>query len=238
MTMSSPLILDETAAAPIGSFAGPGLGHMLPLVEVGYMATQLNKGKLTSTMISVAATNGYTVDGSSARTHQGDGVDLLAQATELFGSRNTANVFYYDGHTAYSTTSVYSDSLGADTTVTPQRDHFTRYGVTGNFAPIDQVDLTAGFAGGQDKSDELGLTVKQMGYYLEATAQVLPRWVATYRYDSLDPDTNIAKNTITANTIGTSYLLDSAVFLSAEWREQQVGSVKSHGVAARVRVVY
>ena len=230
MTMSSPLILDEASATPVGSFAGPGLGHMLPMFEVGYMATQLQKGKLSSTMVSLAATNGYAVDGSSARTHQGDGVDVLAQATQLWGSRNTANVFYYDGHTSYASTDTLAPGM--------LRDRFTRYGVTGNFAAIDQLDLAAGFAGGKDESTELGSTVKQTGYYVEATGQVMPRWVATYRYDSLDPNTDVSDDTIKANTLGTTFLLDSAVFLSAEWREVQAGTAKSHGVSARIRVLY
>jgi hypothetical protein len=229
MTQSLPLILDETSPAPIGHFAGPGLGSMLPLFEVGWMGTRLNQGKMMSTMASVALSNGFQMDGSSARTHWGDGSDVLAQVTELIGSRNTANVYYYNGHTAMDTTNNVPGTV---------RDQFNRYGVTGSYAPIDRLDLAAGFAGGQDKSDELGKTVKTTGYYLEATGQLIPYWIATYRYDSYDPDTDTSKDTITGNTFGTSYLLEKTVFLTAEYRQLEQNSVKSHTILGRIRFVY
>jgi hypothetical protein len=230
MTQSAPLILDEGAASPIGSFAGPGLGTMLPLAEVGFMHTKLEKGKLMSTWVSLAATNGYQGDGASARVHAGDGTDVLVQATQLMGSRNTANAFYYNGHTAYDT----EDPAVVGTS----RDRFDRYGVTASFAPMDPLDLVAGYVGGQDKSDELGLTLKTSGYYAELTGTIMPHWIACYRYDSVDPDTKTSKDSITANTLGTTYLLDDAVFLSAEWQEREQNSVKSHGVLARIRILY
>lgn len=229
MTASLPLILDEASPSPIGHFAGPGLGTMLPMIEVGWMGTKLQKGKLMSTMASVALSNGFQMDGSSARTHWGDGTDVLVQATELIGSRNTANVYYYDGHTSMDT---LTSSPGT------MRDQFNRYGVTGSFAPIERVDLAAGFAGGQDKSDELATTVKTTGYYLEATGQLVPYWIATYRYDSYDPNTDLSDDTITGNTFSTSYLLEKTVFLSAEYHELEQGSVKSHSILGRIRFVY
>jgi hypothetical protein len=231
MTASAPLILDESSPSSIGDFAGPGLGHMLAGMEVGYMATRLQHGRIMSTMVSVAAMNGFGPDGSDARTHPGDGVDILAQATELFGSRNTANVFYYDGHTVI-------DPDGLLPTPGPFRDDFNRYGVTASFAPLDRIDLVAGYAGGQDKSQELGATVKMNGYYGEVTGEVLPRWVATYRYDSVDPDTDTGGDTISDNVFGTTYLLESTVFFSAEYREVQFGSSKSHEIMGRIRLVY
>jgi hypothetical protein len=227
MTASSPLILDESSPAPVGDFAGPGLSHMLAGVEVGYMATRLQQGRLTSTMLSVAALNGFNPDGSDARTHPGDGVDILAQATELIGSRNTANVFYYDGHTVIA-------PLGPG----PFRDDYTRYGLTGNFAPVDRIDLSAGYSGGQNKSQQLARTVKMNGYYGEVTGEILPRWVATYRYDSVDPDTDTSDDTISDHVLGTTYLLDSTVFLSAEYQEIKIGTEKSHGYLGRIRLVY
>lgn len=227
MTQSLPLILDEASPAPIGTFAGPGLGTMLAGVEVGYMATRLNKGHLMSGMVSVAAMNGFNWDGSDARTHQGDGVDVLAQATALVGSRNTANVYYYDGHTT-------SDPLDPALTL----DRFNRYGLTGTYAPIERIDLAAGIAGGEDKSNELGLTVKTTGYYGEITGEIMPRWIATYRYDSYDPNTDVSDDTISDNVFGTTYLLHSAVFLSAEYQEIDNGSVKSHGYLGRIRMLY
>jgi hypothetical protein len=231
MTASSPLILDESSPAPVGDFAGPGLSHMLAGMEVGYMATRLQQGHLMSTMLSVAAMNGFTPDGSDARTHPGDGVDLLGQATELIGSRNTANLFYYDGHTVV-------DPEGVLPAPGPFREDFTRYGVTGSFAPLDRIDLAAGYAGGQDKSQQLARTVKTNGYYGEVTGEILPRWVATYRYDSVDPDTDTGDDTISDHVLGTTYLLDSTLFLSAEYREIQFGSSKSHGVLGRIRLLY
>ncbi|MBI1797539.1 MAG: hypothetical protein HYR74_10860 [Candidatus Eisenbacteria bacterium] len=231
MTPSSPLILDESSPAPIGDFAGPGLSHMLAGMEVGYMATRLHKGHLTSTMVSVSAMNGFNPDGSDARTHPGDGVDILAQATELIGSRNTANAFYYKGHTVI-------DPEGALPTPGPFRDEFTRYGVTGNFAPMDRIDLAAGYAGGENKSEELARTVKTKGYYGEVTGTIMPGWVATYRYDHVDPDTDTSDDAISDHVLGTTYLLQSTVFLSAEYREIQLGSAKSHGILGRIRLLY
>ena len=75
-------------------------------------------------MVSVAAMNGFNADGSDARTHPGDG-RYPAQATQLFGSRNTANVFYYDGHTVV-------DPTGTLLAPGPFRDEYNRYGATGN----------------------------------------------------------------------------------------------------------
>jgi hypothetical protein len=226
-TLSAPLVLDEAAPSAIGGFAGPGLGTMLPLVEVGWMGSKLNAGKLTSTMASVALTNGYMADGSGARTHSGDGTDVMAQATQLFGSRNTANVFYYKGHTRYD--------IGEETFHT---DLFNRYGVTGNYQLIDPIDVTAGFVGGQDESSELGATIKTTGYYAELTGAVSPRWIATYRYDAVDPNTDVSEDTIKGNTLSTSFLLDEAVFLQAEYRELQAGGAKSHQIVGRIRFVY
>ena len=227
MTQSLPLILDEVSPAPIGTFAGPGLSTMLAGAEVGYMATRLNQGHLTSGMVSVAAMNGYNWDGSDARQHPGNGVDVLAQATALIGSRNTANVYYYNGNTALDLTDP-----------APTRDDFTRYGLTGSYAPIERIDLTAGYGAGQDKSAELGATIKTTGYYGEVTGEVMPRWVATYRYDSVDPSTGNSGDTISDNVFGTTYLLHSAVFLSAEWQELDNASVKSHGFLGRIRMLY
>jgi hypothetical protein len=231
MTASLPLILDESSPAPIGDFAGPGLGTMLAGMEAGYMATRLDKGHLMSTMVSVAAMNGFNDDGSAARTHVPDGVDVLAQATQLIGSRNTANVFYYDGHTLV-------DRAGLLVPPGPFRDKFNRFGVTGNFAPIDRIDLAAGYAGGQDKSDELGLTIKNSGYYGEITGEIVPRWIASYRYDSFDPDTDTNGDTISDNVLGTTYLLESAVFFSLEYRQLKVGPDKSWDVLGRIRLLY
>jgi hypothetical protein len=231
MTASSPLILDEGSPAPIGDFAGPGLGHMLAGMEVGYMATRLEKGRMLAGMVSVAAMNGFAPDGSDARTHPGDGVDVLAQATALIGSRNTANLFYYDGHTIV-------DPEGLLPIPGPFRDDYTRYGATGNFAPHERVDLAAGIAGGQDKSAQVGATVKTTGYYGEITGVIIPMWVATYRYDSVDPDTDTSGDLISDNVIGTTLLLHHAVFFSAEYQEIKVGSTKSHGLLGRIRMVY
>lgn len=226
MTPSSPLILDETSPAPIGSFAGPGLGRNLAGVEVGYMKTRLEKGHMLAGMVSLAAMNGYNVDGSDARTHPGDGVDLLAQATALVGSRNTANVFYYDGHTTFP---------GATGTA---RDDFNRYGATGSYAPVERVDLVAGISAGQDKTTELGATIKTTGYYGEITGEIRPRWTATYRYDDMDPNTDVGGDRIHDHVFGSTYWLHDAIYFSAEYREITSGSEKSHDLLGRIRVVY
>jgi hypothetical protein len=231
MTPSSPLILDESSPAPVGDFAGPGLGHMLAGMEVGYMATRLQQGHIKSAMVSVAAMNGFAPDGSDARTHPGDGVDILAQATGLIGSRNTANVFYYDGHTVV-------DPEGLLPAPGPFRDDYTRYGLTGSFAPVDRIDLAAGISSGQDKSQQLAKTVKTNGYYAEVTGAIVPQWIATYRYDSVDPDTDTSDDTISDHVLGTTYLLESSVFFSVEYRELKEGSVKSHGILGRIRLLY
>jgi hypothetical protein len=231
MTQSSPLMLDEGSPAPIGDFAGPGLGHMLAGMEVGYMATHLEKGHMRAGMVSVAAMNGFADDGSDARTHQGDGVDVLAQATALIGSRNTANVYYYDGHTLI-------DQVAQLLPPGPFRDEFTRYGATGNYAPHERIDLTAGISGGQDKSAQLGATIKTTGYYGEITGVVMPGWVATYRYDRVDPNTDVSDDNISDHVLGTTYLLHNAVFFSAEYQEITDAKVKSHGYLARIRMLY
>jgi hypothetical protein len=231
VTQSLPLILDESSPAPIGDFAGPGLGMKLTGMEVGYMATTLKKGHLLSTMVSVAALNGFTPEGEAARSHVGDGVDILAQATQLFGSSNTANVFYYDGHTIV-------DQEGALLPPGPFHDDFNRYGVTANVAPVERIDLAGGYAAGQDKSEELGRTVTMNGYYGEVTGEVLPHWTATYRYDGIDPDTDTGGDLIHDHVFGTTYLLDSTVFLSVEYQELTVGSMKSHAIAGRIRLLY
>jgi hypothetical protein len=230
MSMSSPLILDEGAPAPIGSFAGPGLGRMLAGIEAGYMLTSLKQGHLMSSMVSVAALNGFTAGGDAAREHSGDGQDVLVQATQLFGSRNTVNAFYYDGHTVLSQGFVTpGDSL---------RDRYTRMGLTGNYAPIDRIDLAAGYAAGEDKSDELGGKLKSRGYYGEVTGQILPYWVAMYRHDEFDPDTDTADDLLRAETISTTYLVDKTVFLTAEYEQHQAGTEKLHTYLARIRFVY
>jgi cytochrome c551/c552 len=231
-TLSSPLILSEDPVAPIGSFAGVGLGKMLAEVEGGFMYTKLQKGKMMSTVVSVAALNGFNEDGSDARTHSGDGSDFLAQATELFGSRNTLNAFYYDGHTVV-------DPLGTELLPPgPFPDRFNRMGLTGNYSVLDRLDVAAGYASGQDKSAELGRTVKTNGAYGEVTATVMPQWVAVYRYDQVDPDSGTSNDSVTSNVISTTYLLHSTVFIVGEYQEIKAGSDKTHTISARVRFVY
>ena len=229
MSLSSPLILDEGSPAPIGSFAGPGLGHMLAGGEAGYMFTNLKQGKLMTTMVSAAALNGFSLDGGAARQHPGDGTDLLVQATQLFGSRNTVNAFHYDGRTilAYDVTGAIS-----------QRDKFTRTGLTGSFAPVDPIDLAAGYAMGEDKSDELGSKLKSRGYYGEVTGQIMPYWVAMYRHDEFDPNTDAGGDLLRADVVSTTYLLNQTLFLTAEYDQRQVGAEKQHTYLARVRFVY
>ena len=226
LTLSAPLMLDEMSPAMIGSFAGPAVGMMLDGLEVGYMATRLEKGHMLAGIVSVAALNGFDVEGGAARTHPGDGVDLLAQGTALIGSRNTANVYYYNGSTTFE---------GATGTA---RDEFNRLGLTGSYAPIDRVDLVAGFGSGQDKTTELGLTVKNRGFYGEVTGEIFPRWTATYRYDEMDPDTDTGGDLIKDHVFGTTYLLHDTVFLSAEYREITMGSDKSHDIVGRIRLIY
>jgi len=229
MSLSSPLILDEGSAAPIGSFAGPGLGHMLTEVEAGYMRTRLVAGHITSTLASVAALNGFTADGSAARQHSGDGADVLIQGTQLFGSRNTVNAFYYDGHAVIVPGATGADSL---------RDRFTRFGLTGNYAPIDAIDVAAGFGTGRDRSDELGRKVTNRGYYGEVTGQIRQYWIAMYRHDEFDPDRDASGDLLKADVVSTTYLVDKTVFLTLEYDQRQSGSEKSHTYLGRVRFVF
>jgi hypothetical protein len=75
-------------------------------------------------------------------------------------------------------------------------------------------------------------------YYGEITGEILPHWVATYRYDSVNPDTDTDGVKISDNVLGTTFLLESTVFLSAEYQEIKVGDEKTHGVLARIRMLY
>lgn len=231
MTLSSPLILGETSPGAVGDFAGPGLATNQAGVEAGYMATRLEKGKLLAGMVSVAALNGFMPDGSDARTHNGDGVDVLAQGTLLVGSSNTANVWYYDGHT------LLPPDLGAGLP-NPFRRSFTRYGASGSVAPIERIEVVGGLGAGTDKSDELGRTVKTLGWYGEVTGEIAPRWTATYRYDSVDPDTDTGGDLISDHVIGMNYLLHDSVYSFLEYQQVQIGDTKTHTISARVRVLY
>ena len=136
LTPSMPLVLDEMAAAPVGDFGGFALGAKQIGLEAGYTFTQLKKGKVLATMLSAAVLNGVTGMGEAASRNPTDGADVLLQAYELFGSRNTLGAFYYRGRTVV-------DPEGVLVTPGPFRQRFDRQGVVASIAPVDWFEVDA-----------------------------------------------------------------------------------------------
>lgn len=231
ITPSLPLVLDEEPTGPVGGFGGLALGVKQVGVEAGYTFTQLKKGKVLATLVSAAVLNGVTGSGEAASRDPTGGVDVLLQAYELFGSRNTAGAFYYSGRTLI-------DAEGALVPPGPFRERFKRGGFLTSISPVEWLELAGSGVIGTDRSGELGRDVRTRGGYLEATGSIRPHWTATYRWEQLDPDTDTGGDLLRANVLATSCQVWDSVLLSAEYRQVRQGESKPHGILGVVRLVF
>ncbi len=231
ITLEHNLAFGETSSVPVGDFAGFGIGGNQVGVEGGYTYTRLHNGKSCTTLLSAAVLNGVDEAGERATRNTTDGADVYFQALQLFGARNTAGAFYYKGRTLI-------DPLGFLVPPGPFRDHFTRYGVMGNYAFLDRLDVLAAFADGKDRSDEINGNIVSRGAFVQADFQIMDRWVADYRRDYYDPDRGLTDDLIRAHTASTTYQAEDNIFFTLEYREVNEGGSLSHGVIGNVRFVY
>jgi hypothetical protein len=231
LTLAMPLVFDEMAPAPVGDFAGFGLGVNQVGAEAGYTYSRLSKGKLWSTMLSASALNGVQEDGSAASHDVAGGVDVLLQAQQFFGSRNSGGVFYYHGRTVV-------DPLGTLPVPGPFSDRFTRYGAEAAFAPKDWIDLDASYVSGKDESEELGRDVTLRGGYAQLMASPLAHWVGIYRWEQVDPDVDTGGDLLRADVLSTTYQALDNVFLTGEYDQVKSGEVKGHTIVGSVKLTF
>jgi|GEM_PF-6526945 len=208
ITLNSPLAMDEASPAAIGSFSGYGLGISQSGGEFGYTHTSLVDGKLSSTILSASVLNGVNPEGEGAIQRSGDNFDFLAQGYHLFGSANSVGGFYYHGNTKFN---------GEEDPESVFKDTFDRYGLVGNYWIQGRVAAVAGLIGGKDKSTELGETINNRGWFLEADVSASPKWSFSYRHDEADPDTDISGDQIKADTFSTRIHPVDNVFLTLEY---------------------
>lgn len=231
LTPSAPLVLDEEPVAPVGDFRGFTLGAKQVGVEGGYTFTRLQGGHVLATMLSVAALNGVRQDGAGASRNPTDGVDVLVQGYALVGSRNTIGAFYYNGRTAV-------DPEGLLPSPGPFKDRFDRAGVVASVSPVERVELTGSVVGGKDRSEQLPSDVSSLGGYVELTGSIMPHWLATYRWEQIDPDRDTGGDLVHANVVATSCQLWEHLLLSAEYRELREAGQRPHSLLARARLIY
>jgi hypothetical protein len=232
VTLSAPLVFDESPYVAAGDFAGFAFGQKQTEVEAGFMQTKLNRGRLRSAMVSVAVLNGFNPDGSAASVDPADGADYLIQAAGLLGSSNTVTAFYYNGRTLVDPAAEL-DPPG------PFKSRFTRLGAAGSAAPIERLEVTAGVVSGDDQADQLdGNSIRSLGGYGEANFEVMPHWIVVYRFDQLDPNTDASGDLARAHTLSSTCQLQDFLFLTAEYREVDFAGAKSHDIIGRVRWVY
>lgn len=231
ITLEMPLVFGETSSVPVGNFAGFGLGHNQAGVEGGYTLTRLHNGKVCATMLSAAVLNGVDEAGAAARRNTTDGADVYFQAMQLFGARNTAGAFYYKGRTLI-------DPLGLLFPPGPFKEHFSRYGVMGNYVFLNRLDVLAAFADGKDRSDEINGNIVSRGAYAQADFQIRDRWVADYRRDYYDPDRSLSGDLIRAHTVSSTYQAEDNLFFTLEYREVNEAGSLSHGMVGNIRFVY
>jgi hypothetical protein len=231
ITLAGNLALSDASSVPVGSFPGFAIGHNQVGMEGGYTYTRLHNGKSCTTMLSAAVLNGVDETGDPASRNTTDGADVYFQAIQLFGARNTAGAFYYKGRTLI-------DPLGLLLPPGPFRDHFSRYGVMGNYVFLDRLDLEAAFADGKDHSDEINGNVVSRGAFAQADFQIRDRWVADYRRDYYDPDRGVGDDLIRAHTVSTTYQADDNLFFTVEYNQINEAGTLSHGFIGNVRFVY
>jgi len=231
LTLALPIVFDEVAPAPVGSFAGFGLGTNQVGAEAGYTYTRLSKGKLWSTMLSAAALNGVQESGDFADHNVTGGVDVLLQAIQYFGSRNSGGVFYYDGRTVV-------DPLSELPVPGPFSDRFKRYGAEASYSPIDRIDVDASYVSGKDESQELARDVTLHGGYAQVTGRLIEHWIAIYRWEQVDPDVDTGGDLIRSDVLSTTYQALDNVFLTAEYNEIKTGEVKGHTVIGSIKLAF
>jgi len=231
LTPTGTLAFSEDALIPAGSFPGFALGLNQVEVEAGYTYSKLHNGKMWTTELTAGVLNGVDETGDLATRNTTDGMDVLFQAIELFGARNSFGGFYYKGRTEI-------DPLGLLVPPGPFRDHFTRYGVMANYAVMNRVDLIGALADGKDESDELSGNVVSRGAYAQIDVTVRNRWIVDYRRDYLDPDRNIGDDLIRAHVFGTTYQAEDNLFLIGEYQETEEAGDKTHGFTGTIRLVY
>jgi hypothetical protein len=231
LTLSSPMIFDEAPIGSVGDFAGFSLGAKQVEVEAGYTMTKLDKGKINSTMLSAAVLNGVQQDGSTATRNTTDGVDIFLQAHELWGSRNTVGAFYYHGRTLIDAASAL-DPPG------PFKDTYTRYGVLGNYSPVECADIVASYTAGQDSSAQLGRIVKNHGVFAELDLTLLSNLVGVYRWEAVTPDQDDDAGVLHANVLSSTCQIEDNLFLTLEYQEAGTATQKSHSIVGLVRIIY
>ena len=231
LTPTKTLAFSEEPLIPVGSFPGFALAPNQVAMEVGYTYTRLRNGKMWTTMLTAGALNGVDETGSAAARNTTDGMDVLLQAIQLFGARNSFGGFYYKGRTVV-------DPFGLLFPPGPFRDHFTRYGAMANYAVLDRVDLVGAFADGKDRSDELAGNVVSRGAYAQVDVTIRNRWIANYRRDYLDPNRNVSGDLIRAHVLSTTYQAEDNLFFTAEYQETNDAGSKNHGLMAVIQLVY
>ena len=231
LTASSPIVLGEDPVGSVGNFSGFGLGVKQVEAELGYTMTSLNKGKIMSTMLSAAALNGVNPDGSAAQRNPAGGTDILVQATQLFGSQNTTGAFYYHGRTVV-------DPEGLLPSPGPFDNKFTRFGLLGNFAPRDWVELAGSIVGGEDKSAELGATKQMRGGYVELVGRPVENLIGVYRWEQADPDRSTGGDLVRADVFSVTCQALMHAFVTGEYRQVKVGDVNTHSWVASLRFIY
>src|SRR5262245_53131188 len=216
LTRSMPLILDEMPVQGHDEVAWFALGTKLIGVEAGYLLTGLKDGRLTSTQASVAVYNGVNSEGEHAVTNTTSGVDVLVQAVQLFGLRNTIGGFYYHGRAALPPPAGAGE---ADPEPSGElRVTFDRYGATGNYVLARRFDVVAGGALGKDRIEPAGTEVKIGGFFAELDAELTKRWIGVYRFDEFDPDRDQSGQVVRANVLSSTFQVEDHLYLTAEYR--------------------
>jgi len=230
LTLSAPLLFGERAVQGVGDFGGFSLGAKQIGTEAGYLFTRLKDGRLSSTMASVAVYNGVNAEGERAIRNTAGGFDVLAQAVELFGQRNTLGAFYYDGRTALE--------AGSAEPVTAPIQHFRRYGVMGNYLLFKRIDLVASAVQGRDRLDPENVEVRMRGLFAEADVEIAKRWVGVYRFDAVDPDLDVGGDVIRAHTLSCTFQAEDHLYLTAEYRRLHRPDLKDETFAVNARLIY
>jgi hypothetical protein len=227
ITLSAPLALDEASPGSIGSFAGLGLGAKQSGAELGYTHNRLVDGKLSSTILAATVLNGVNGEGESALRRSGDGLDFLVQGYQLFGSANNVGGFYYHGNTKFAD----EDAEYA------YKNTFDKYGVVGNYYIGGHFGAIGGLIGGKDKSTELGQTINNRGWFIEADVSATPKWSFSYRHDGLDPDTDFSGDYVKADTLSTRFHAVDNVLLTLEYHSVRTDET-DWIVAGEVKLAY
>lgn len=228
LTQSSPLLFDGGAVQGVGDFGGFGLGTKLIGAEAGYLFTSLKDGRFSSTAASVAVYNGVNSEGARATRNTTSGADVLLQATQLFGQRNTLGAFYYRGRVG----------LAPATPAGEPKDRFTRYGLMGSYALFPRFDVVAGVAQGSDRTTPAAGETRMRGLYTELVATLTKRWIGVYRFDTVDPDRDTDGDTVRAHTLSSTFQADEHLYLTAEYQWLRRFEEKGGAFIVNARLIY